>query len=267
MQAIEEAIVGYYLDNNGCFRRSLRHCASRVDFPHHWSRFSYKHKSDVILYGVPDEIFKRKDGSICVVDHKTAKSKGKEDPFHEQYHVQVCGYGNIAELGLGLGKVSLGGLLYWEIQTDDVKDAPSDYYTKGIVSVPFVPKPLEVEIDYSILDPLLKEAQRVWEASTPPEGREECKDCIKLDLLFGIEQQIEGHDAQLVSEYAHAHMRNTQNEVEDRRYWRLKRRFAALKEIAQHGEAMFEADGMGANWEFPVSSVDQEEGSLVRDGN
>lgn len=55
-----------------------------------------------MLYGQPDEVLNRKDGTLCIIDHKTAHAKGLDDPFHAQYELQVIGYGAIAE-GLELG--------------------------------------------------------------------------------------------------------------------------------------------------------------------
>lgn len=149
----------------------------------------------MILYGVPDDIFRRKSGSLCLLDYKTAKAKGNDDPFHSQYEVQVVGYANIAEVGLALGTVTLGGLLYWEIQTDNILAEPEGHYKSGGLWVPFKPSTVEIEIYYAILDPLLKEAKKVWKVSTPPEGADGCSDCKKLDLLFAFEQGIEAQDA------------------------------------------------------------------------
>ena len=110
MQKSQEAVIGFYLDRDGCLPKEFSpfsDCSSRANFPRHWSKFSYTHESGVILYGAPDEIFHRKDGTLCVVDLKTAHCKKGKDPFRGQYEVQVVGYADIAE-GLGSEK-SLSG--------------------------------------------------------------------------------------------------------------------------------------------------------------
>ena len=75
MQQIQEAQIGNHLKKNGCLPKEFSpFCSikSRTEFPKHWSKFRYEHKSGVILYGIPDEIFTLADGSQCVIDHKTA---------------------------------------------------------------------------------------------------------------------------------------------------------------------------------------------------
>lgn len=251
MQRIEEAIVGDHLDKNGCLPKAFApfcDCSARVDFPNHWSKFKYVHKTGVTFYGEPDEIFELKDGTLCVIDHKTARNKGDADPFHGQYVAQVVGYGNIAEVGLDLGTVSRGGLFYWEIQDQQVQDDPAGHYSHGEVLVPFVPSTVEIEIDYSILDPLIKELKKVWNASAPPEGRDGCMDCKRLQLLLGIEREIELKDEQLLRTFGD--ILAVRDEVTNHIYERSKRYSALLTELRESGEQMFEYDGIAAHWEF-----------------
>ena len=194
MQQIQEAQIGNHLQKNGCLPKEFSpFCSikSRTDFPKHWSKFRYEHKSGVLLYGVPDEIFTLADGSQCVIDHKTATNKGAEDSFLPIYRSQPIGYADIAENGLGLGEVTKIGLFYWEIQRAEVIDAPADHYEKGKVWVPFFPKPLEIDVDFEFLDPLLKTAKKLWESDTPPRGRGGCRDCIKAKALFALGDMID----------------------------------------------------------------------------
>ena len=79
-------------------------------------------------------------------------------------------------MGLKLGTVSRGGIWYWEIQHEEVIADPKKYVRKGRICPPFSVTPIEVEINYETLDPLLKELKRVSNASTPPERREKCRD-------------------------------------------------------------------------------------------
>jgi PD-(D/E)XK nuclease superfamily len=249
-QKSQEAIIGYYLDNNGCLPKEFApfcDCVARTEFPRHWSKFSYLHKSGVTLYGAPDEIFERKDGTLCVVDHKTAHFKGDKDPFHAQYECQVVGYANIAE-GLNLGKVTLGGLLYWEAQVEEVQYDPIAHYKSGKLSLPLKPKTLEIEIDYDILDPALEEFKSVASSSSLPEGRDGCMDCKKLDLMFALEEEFLNKDQQLFR-YIKSE-REFRNTMLTRDYHRRARRRIALLEFSQLGEEMFASDGLVANWQF-----------------
>ena len=56
--------------------------------------------------------------------------------------------------------------------------------------MPFVPKPVSIDIDYKLLDAPLKEAVQLWAAKTPPDRTEKCDDCKKLDALLAIEGEF-----------------------------------------------------------------------------
>jgi hypothetical protein len=84
MEQAQMAIVGELLEKGGELPKEFapfRDLVSRADYPRHWSKFKHKLDSGVLLYGEPDDIFEVSDGSIAVVDHKTAQPKGAEDPF------------------------------------------------------------------------------------------------------------------------------------------------------------------------------------------
>ena len=49
------------------------------------------------LVGMPDEVFSKKDGTLCLVDYKTAKFKGADDPFMPIYETQLWGYARLLE--------------------------------------------------------------------------------------------------------------------------------------------------------------------------
>lgn len=251
LQRVQEAIVGHHLDKTGGLPREFPHfcdCCSRIEFPKHWSKFRYTHESGVILYGQPDEIFQLKNGSLCVIDHKTAKNKGVDDPFHGQYETQVVGYSNIAEVGLELGTVSEGGLFYWEVQTESVEADPAAHYEKPAVCVEFIPKPLEVTIDYAMLDPLIKEVQDIWNTREAPGGRDGCADCKKLHVLLGIQRDLEARDAKWLKDFGD--LQEVRNQVIEPGYRRIKAYADALHELETMGDAAFDPNGIPTNWEF-----------------
>ena len=128
---MQEAMIGYYLQKDGCLPKAFApfcDIQSRVDVNKHWLKYGYLHESGVWLYGSPDEVFYRKDGSVVIWDHKTAhpKADGVKDRFLPQYEVQVTGYGMIAEVGLWLGRVSAGALGYWDIQHESMINDPGN---------------------------------------------------------------------------------------------------------------------------------------------
>lgn len=242
--------MGYYLENDGCLPKQFEpfcDCAERTECSKHWSKFRYTHSSGVVLYGQPDEVLNRKDGTLCIIDHKTAHAKGDDDPFHNQYELQVIGYANIAE-GLGLGKVTLAGLLYWEAQTSLVLEKPENHFKGGKLWMSFKPTGLEIEVDYSKLDAPIEEMQKIWKMKQLPEGRDGCKDCKKMELLLGVDEQFRAQDQLLLSRYGFD--RNLRNSIWQRNYRREMLRQEAFLELEQSGDLAFAADGVVANWEF-----------------
>jgi hypothetical protein len=256
MQQIQEAQIGHHLAKNGRLPKEFAPFCdinARVEFPKHWSKFRYQHKSGVTLYGIPDEIFSLADGSLCVIDHKTAMNKGAGDPFLPIYKSQTIGYADIAEHGLGLGEVTKLGLFYWEIQRAGVIETPADHYEKGTVWVPFFPKPLEFEVDFEFLDPLLKTAKKLWKSDTPPRGRDGCKDCMKADALFELGNMINASeqiaDRRILQNCGY--LQDGLNIVNKRIYDRHSGRISALQNLLENGDDFnFAKDGMAANWEF-----------------
>jgi hypothetical protein len=251
MQKSQEAVIGYHLAKNGRLPKELSpfcNCVARTDFPHSWQNYGYQHKSGIRLYGAPDEIFDCDDDTICVIDLKTAHVKEKADPFYPQYQCQVIGYADIAENGLGLGKVSKGGLIYWEAQLGDVQKNPSAHYSQGALSVDFTPATKEIEIDYSVIDKAIKEAKKIWNTRGVPEGRAKCTDCKKLDLLFAIDEDFQIQDKQLLHTFGD--FQSIREDVLTRDFNRRHGRGAALAEMKIMGPDMFSADGIVSNWEW-----------------
>jgi hypothetical protein len=250
-QTAQEAVLSYHFETGRGLPKEFApfcDCVGRVDCDKHWSKFRHTHKSGVVLYGEPDEVLQRKDGSVCVIDHKTAHRKGSgKDKFFPQYETQVIGYGCIAE-GLGLGKVTTGGLLYWEAQVDAVKEHPSVYYKSSTLSLPFRPSTVEVAIDYATLDPLLKELKAVWKARELPDGREGCDDCKKRELLLAIDEEFRLRDQATVRAYPDSP--SMRRDAQQRLLNQTGDRMKLLAELGSAGEGIFSRDGVLANWEF-----------------
>jgi hypothetical protein len=255
MESAQMAIVGDLLEQNGELPKEFHpfcDLTSRVAFPRHWSKFRHTLESDVVLYGVPDDIFEVSDGSIAVIDFKTAQPRGAEDPFLPCYELQVIGYAYIAEFGLKLGEVSKAGLFYWGAEHKKVVSEPGKFYRSQQLWMPFTPKPHAIEIDYSLLDAPLKEAGRLWKAKTPPERSENCKDCMKLDALFALEAAVENQlgvsDRAILAGSGHNGW--AVQLIARREFHNLVARHSALLNLRDEANDLtFSEHGMVANWE------------------
>jgi hypothetical protein len=255
MEQAQMAIVADLLKKNGRLPEEFApfcNLVGRVEFPRDWRKFKYQLDSGVVLYGEPDDIYEASDKTIVTIDFKTAQPKDGKDPMLEVYRIQCIGYSLFAEFGLMLGEVSKAGLFYWAAAHDSVVRDPWKYYTKKTLSMPFVPKPLAIDIDYKLLDAPLKEAVSLWESPTPPSRSEKCPDCRKLDALLAIEDEVQRHlnisDQILLSRsYNDFWIRNQiQKWISDS----ISARSSALMELRDDDRnSIFADDGMIANWE------------------
>lgn len=257
-QKMQEAMIGYYLEKDGCLPTAFAPFCDikrRCNVNKHWNKFGYTHESGVWLYGSPDEVFERADGSILILDHKTAHPKAADapDPFKPQYEVQTIGYGMIAELGLDLGKVSAGALAYWDLQHKQVMEDPKKFIRDGQLWATFVPKVVPVEIDYARVNKLLAEAVKIWKSSTPPEGNDGCRECGKREALFIIQSAVENELSVRDQKLLQAAVNDIRmhRRVVQRAFDRRQSRNAALCAIEQIEDADRLGElGMSADWEF-----------------
>ena len=63
---------------------------SIVDFPAKMTMEFPKY--DITLVGMPDAVFMTGSRKLCLVDYKSAKFKGEDDPFLPAYEAQLLGY-------------------------------------------------------------------------------------------------------------------------------------------------------------------------------
>ena len=255
LEQAQIAVMNHMIEKNEGLPKEFapfQNLVSVVDYPRSWRTFRCRHTSGVTIYGEPDSIYGVDDGSIAVLDQKTAHPKEGADPFLPGYVCQVIGYSYIAQFGLKLGTVSAGGLMYWSAQHPNVVANPGAFYKNGRLSVCFVPHPHAIEIDYSVLDAPLKEALRLWDSSCPPDRAENCQDCRKLDALLQVEAnaQNERDITDLMLFDFQANEPSRQRRLQRRRFEDRSIRLTAWQEVVESDEDLeFSDNGMVANWE------------------
>jgi hypothetical protein len=159
-------------------------CTGPVDFPR--KMIEEIPKLGLTLVGMPDAVFAKKDGTLCLVDYKTAKYKGADDPFMAIYETQLWGYARLLEHE-GVGTVSSAALVYFANTLADYDERPLNLLTNDGLSVPFAVKIHEVALDLKALNPLLKDFRAYADSPTPPQGVDRCKNCKRLGKLFEVE--------------------------------------------------------------------------------
>ena len=143
----------------------------------YWNFRTLDPESGVTLTGVPDDVFRMRDGSYHIVDYKTAHLTVTQDEFFDAYEVQLNAYAYIAER-IGIAPVSGLSLIYLDPDAETV--TPAD----GRPALRFEAKLKTVELrPGSLIPPLLATARSVHELRKAPAAAPDCEDCRRLDEI------------------------------------------------------------------------------------
>ena len=153
--------------------------------PHHSKFYLHDPSTDVLLTGSPDGIFIRGDGSLLIVDYKTAKYTGTQDQLYPMYEVQLNAYALIGE-SLDLKPVSGLALIYMEPITDSLSAAQDENHREYGFSMEFSAHIMGVKLDLTMLPPLLSRTREIFTLEKSPKGLSGCKDCHALQEIFWL---------------------------------------------------------------------------------
>jgi len=153
-----------------------------VPVPHHSKFQLLDEETSVLLTGAPDDIYRRGDGSLFIVDFKTAKATKGQDALLPLYVAQLNAYGYLAER-LGMGRVTGLGLVYFEpmTETDNIDSRLSVHgFDLGFSAhtVPVVLNPGQIPL-------LLRRVRDVYDLPEPPVSPH-CKDCRLLAQMLAL---------------------------------------------------------------------------------
>ncbi len=160
---------------------------SYIPPPNSRTFFADDASTGIHLTGAPDAIFVRADGSKSIIDYKTGRHTAGQDQLLPMYEVQLNGYALIAD-HVGLGPVKQIALVYTEPATDGDADFFNEAGTKDGFRMGFRAKVVPVDLDPSMIAPLLRKARRIYDASSPPGGAKGCEDCANFDTLVSASQ-------------------------------------------------------------------------------
>jgi len=154
-----------------------------IDPPHH-SRFQMMvPEQGLLLTGAPDGILRLADGSIAIIDYKTAKYTGTQDALLPMYEVQLNGYAAIAE-SLEMGRVSKLALVYAEPVTDIETARQRRMRQDDGFLMPFSIAIHLVALDLGRLPELYRKARLISDLPEAPDRTPGCENCAKLDALM-----------------------------------------------------------------------------------
>jgi hypothetical protein len=138
-----------------------------------------------LLTGAPDGVFERADGSLLIVDYKTARFTPAQRGMFPVYETQLNAYAYIAEQ-TGYGQVSRLALVYTEPVTDSATLALDGIHDSGGVDLRFAPRIKWVTLDLATIPPLLAKARAILDQTVAPAARPGCRDCGRLDALNAL---------------------------------------------------------------------------------
>ena len=157
--------------------------------PHHSSFRLTDPETGIVLTGVPDLMLGLPGRRLAILDLKTARFSDHQDELLPMYQVQLNGYALIAE-GLGMGTVEALGLVYGEPPPNDQDDGLDALVGDQGFSMPFKTTAEPVELDRSIIPPLLRKAKKILDMENPPEGQEGCKECRLVEEMARISWKL-----------------------------------------------------------------------------
>lgn len=182
-------IIHCYFDDHECFPSWLGELGdlSGSKEPPHYSKFKIvDYASGATLWGTPDGIFTKRDGSHVIVDYKTAKYTGNQDKLMPMYEVQLNAYAVIGEKSGIVKPVSDLALIYMEPITHEDAVADGTNHRHDGFAMGFSASVHKVELKPDMIPALLRKANEIYELEGPPDGCAECKDCESLVNLIGL---------------------------------------------------------------------------------
>lgn len=188
IDAYTKRVVHGWIDRSGGlpgWMAALGPITGYIDPPHH-SQFQVEMPEyGVLLTGAPDGILTLADGTLAIIDYKTARYTANQDTLLPMYEVQLNSYALIAE-HLGFGEVTRLALIYAEPMTDAVTAAQPEIHSADGFSMSFAVSIHPVELNTDRIFPLLGRARELFDLPVPPPGRPGCQDCARLDALVTL---------------------------------------------------------------------------------
>jgi hypothetical protein len=164
--------------------KELGELGEPIKVPHYSKFFALDEQNHIKLWGSPDEMVRGRDGSVFIIDYKTAKFTKAQDILLPLYEVQLNAYAYIAKRQ-GYDNISGLALVYME-PTTDLSQEELDSYLRGegfLMGFRGYVRRIELTAEDNI-PPLLKEVRRIYDLPAPPLGQESCSDCRLLGSLI-----------------------------------------------------------------------------------
>jgi PD-(D/E)XK nuclease superfamily len=142
-------------------------------------------ETSIKLTGAPDGILIKEDGSLVIIDYKTARFTAHQDELLPMYEAQLNAY---AHIGKQVWKepVSALALVYTEPVTDDASARDAANRSDNGFRLPFIANIVPVDMKSSLVPDLLSRAKHILDSPAVPAGRDGCQDCESLARLLEL---------------------------------------------------------------------------------
>lgn len=162
----------------------------------------YDEKASIILKGSPDVVLHDKDESHWFVgDYKTARHASGQDALLPQYRVQLLGYAFLLAKN-GYRTPQHRALFYFGPPEKPTSDELLAQTNQSGFSLPLSVEVVDVEIgDFKQISDFLRRAREIYDEEKAPEGRDKCKDCMRIDRYLRKRQHDSRPEDQLVRWY------------------------------------------------------------------
>jgi len=131
-------------------------------------------KSGWILRGQPDKVFELKDGTLHIIDFKTARFTSRQNELFPLYEAQLNGYALLAHKK----PVSRLSLVYCEPKSELSDDI--NFHLEFSIKID------DIDLNRHKVFDLLKRAKEILEKKEPPLARPGCGEtCFYIDKILG----------------------------------------------------------------------------------
>lgn len=141
-------------------------------------------ETNVLLTGVPDSIIRKPDGTLAILDYKTARYTQGQDHLLPLYHVQLNGYALIAEHS-GWGNVSEILLIYYEPDTDVTAGNVESQILSDGFAMPFHAKVVRIDLNRQMVREKMKMARDLFDGVRVGH-KEGCEEGRRLGRLMAV---------------------------------------------------------------------------------
>lgn len=155
-----------------------------IEPPHH-SRLQWVDPAtNILLTGTPDGVLVRADGSLVIVDYKTARYTEGQDLLLPMYEAQLRVYALVGEATGMLSPVTGLALIYMEPVTDASAAGNESNQRADGFAMGFRAKVHPVTLRPETIPPLLARTRELSDLAKSPVGRPDCRNCkLVADLV------------------------------------------------------------------------------------